>query len=570
MLNRRYLRAKVMQSLYALELSKNANYLIAKDKIIETFTPDWDEKSEADYKQLAYYQQEATQTFETHFQDPKQVLQQNLEEEIRKASLDAIHHYQNQLTRDKNFYAKNLLTQADKIYEIYLMILLFYVELSDLTRHDKESQGNRYQYMDNPLPASYFKLENNPLCQLLANHRILEAERAKRGINWGTRKDLLNEFYRKTLQRDQVYQEYAKNTTVDFEEHKEIIQYILKKMIFRKKTVNYFVVTEVLIRKEILKQWLSSQDIHALYTSFQEQLPNLCQVFVDHLEASDASGYLDKVQKLVKQKLALLYQELTRQEASGKPILKDEKDVSIQEEIGRNPEQLLAEYFFRKSLSGIVNAFSVFLEEEELNLAERQSQNLRAMNESLFQWLQALGIDQAEGDKVTLRIDVNRRRSVVNELFAEMDLQWAEDHKIVQSMVQNTIKAIETAEDKDFPLIPLSRNWEEDRIFYQDLYKKNIQNDERYEEIIAAKSRNWDLNRLALIDKVILKMAICEMIHFYSIPVKVSINEYIELSKMYSTSKSKQFINGLLDAISQELIDKRIIKKSGRGLMDNK
>ena len=116
----------------------------------------------------------------------------------------------------------------------------------------------------------------------------------------------------------------------------------------------------------------------------------------------------------------------------------------------------------------------------------------------------------------------------------------------------------------------LSKNWEEDCIFYQDLYRKNIEDAYKYEEIIAGKSQNWDLSRLALIDKVILKMAICEMINFYSIPVKVSINEYIELSKIYSTVKSKQFINGLLDAISQELLQKRVIKKSGRGLLDNK
>jgi N utilization substance protein B len=73
-----------------------------------------------------------------------------------------------------------------------------------------------------------------------------------------------------------------------------------------------------------------------------------------------------------------------------------------------------------------------------------------------------------------------------------------------------------------------------------------------------------------MIDKLIIKMAICEMLYFPSIPTKVSINEYIEISKTYSTPKSKQFVNGLLDAIAQELQQQGRIRKTGRGLMDNK
>jgi len=88
--------------------------------------------------------------------------------------------------------------------------------------------------------------------------------------------------------------------------------------------------------------------------------------------------------------------------------------------------------------------------------------------------------------------------------------------------------------------------------------------------MIAAKTKNWEVDRLANTDQIILKMAISEMMNFRNIPVKVTINEYIELSKNYSTPKSKQFVNGILDVISNELKETGQMKKSGRGLLDNK
>ena len=88
--------------------------------------------------------------------------------------------------------------------------------------------------------------------------------------------------------------------------------------------------------------------------------------------------------------------------------------------------------------------------------------------------------------------------------------------------------------------------------------------------MIAAKTKNWEVDRLAITDQIILKMAIAELLNFQSIPVKVTINEYIELSKNYSTPKSKQFVNGILDVISDDLKDSGKLKKSGRGLLDSK
>ena len=91
-----------------------------------------------------------------------------------------------------------------------------------------------------------------------------------------------------------------------------------------------------------------------------------------------------------------------------------------------------------------------------------------------------------------------------------------------------------------------------------------------FKQLIADNTRNWEVERLPLTDRVILEMAIAELICFPGIPVKVTINEYIELAKGYSTPKSRQFINGILDVIAKALQDTGAVKKSGRGLIDNK
>lgn len=149
------------------------------------------------------------------------------------------------------------------------------------------------------------------------------------------------------------------------------------------------------------------------------------------------------------------------------------------------------------------------------------------------------------------------------------DISWSEDKHILKSMIVKTFKNIEKDDTAINPIL-LSNNWEEDRDFFVKLFEITVNHDKEYEKLIADKSKNWDIDRIAIMDKILLKMALCEMIHFPSIPVKVSINEYIELSKNFSTPKSKKFVNGILDVLSEELKNRGIIKKSGRGLIDNK
>ncbi len=110
----------------------------------------------------------------------------------------------------------------------------------------------------------------------------------------------------------------------------------------------------------------------------------------------------------------------------------------------------------------------------------------------------------------------------------------------------------------------------EDLKFCEDLIKQTIENNDNYEEIIRNTVDNWDMERIALIDAIIIKMCITEFFHFQDIPTKVSINEAIDIAKDFSTKNSGKFVNGVLDAILEKLKKDKTITKTGKGLIGEK
>lgn len=162
-----------------------------------------------------------------------------------------------------------------------------------------------------------------------------------------------------------------------------------------------------------------------------------------------------------------------------------------------------------------------------------------------------------------------KNTEIIGGYMEQQDLFWSENKAILRSMVLKTIKVMVEGKN-DFELAELSYNWQEDKQFFETIFDQTVLEEENYEELIASKSKNWEFDRISETDKILLQMAIQEMINFPGIPLKVTINEYIEVSKKYSTPKSKQFINGVLDVIAIDLQKKGEIKKSGRGLIDNK
>lgn len=177
---------------------------------------------------------------------------------------------------------------------------------------------------------------------------------------------------------------------------------------------------------------------------------------------------------------------------------------------------------------------------------------------------------EADYEILTHIIKLIFKNELMIRYFEEKDFDRSGESAVIKSMLLKTLKNTFEDEFEKLTLVALSPDWPGDREFVEVLYDKTVEEEEEYKEMISARSKNWDVARIAAMDKVILMMALCEMVHCPSIPVKVTINEYIELSKTYSTPKSRQFVNGLLDKIAQDLMEKGVIRKTGRGLLDNK
>jgi N utilization substance protein B len=152
------------------------------------------------------------------------------------------------------------------------------------------------------------------------------------------------------------------------------------------------------------------------------------------------------------------------------------------------------------------------------------------------------------------------------QLLEEQSIYWNDEVELVISYIIQTLDSFEEEDPADKELLPLFRK-EEDREFAKELLRKTILTFDEYNDLIKEHSKNWDLERIAFMDIVIMKMAITEMVYFPSIPTKVSLDEYIEISKYYSTEKSNIFINGVLDKVIEQLRKENKIQKQGRGLI---
>jgi N utilization substance protein B len=395
MLNRRLLRIKVMQFIYAYKQAQHSDYQLSLDLIQNTFSPDLNSMQAPDHKRLEGNKQMASLLFEENAHTHKAVNDDEATTEVNKAATDAINFYFTQLTKDRAYLGKQMVADVEGIFDRYLWLLLLIVELADYAQREEEE---RMQRILKPLPAASRELKffRNQAVDLLRLSTELEKEAVRRGISWKSEADreFVRKIYREVIKADATYQAYQQLSSTEFEEDRKIVQHIVKSILFK----------------------------HDLASSF----------------------------------------------------------------------------------------------------------------------------------------------------FGEIDINWSENADILKGMVTRTVKSLEEGNPQSVQLLELSPNWEDDKEFMKDLFKHTLDNDDQYEQLISGKAKNWDIERLAMLDRIILKMAIAEMLHFPSIPVKVTINEYIELSKEYSTPKSKQFVNGILDATVAELTANNLLKKSGRGLIDNK
>jgi transcription antitermination protein NusB len=379
MLNRRSLRIKVMQSLFALQQCKDANYELCLEKINEMLSPDLNSMEVQNKAQLATQKKQALQLFKEAFANEETSIDDK-DAKIKKTVNDCLNFYSNQSRKDSTFFAKNLVSEVEKIYDRYIAVLSLAVEFLELAESDKK--------------VSHKNFANNRWINALRDSPEMKKELKKIGKHWSDKMDRVRVWFRDVVRQDTEY-------------------------------------------------------LH----------------------------YLDRKN----------------------PSLEDQKRF--------------ANHLFKKIILG---------------------------------------------------------KTVINEYFEEEVQRWAEDKEIVKGLVEKTVKSFDPETKTALTLHTLSVNWEDDKDFIEKLYDKGSQLDAKYKSLIANNTRNWEVDRLPLTDRIILEMAIAELIIFPNIPVKVSINEYIELAKNYSTPKSRQFINGILDVMSKELKSAGDVKKSGRGLIDNK
>ena len=141
---------------------------------------------------------------------------------------------------------------------------------------------------------------------------------------------------------------------------------------------------------------------------------------------------------------------------------------------------------------------------------------------------------------------------VLEQHLEEQYFNWSDDKKIALQMAQKTVQLLAVESPEDF-LLPVGQNPDELYEYANSLFRTTIKENDNLQQIIVSHMPKWEPNQVAMVDLIILKMGVCEFLHFLSIPSTVTINEYIELAKIYSTPQSKKFINGVLDAIQKDL-----------------
>jgi len=148
----------------------------------------------------------------------------------------------------------------------------------------------------------------------------------------------------------------------------------------------------------------------------------------------------------------------------------------------------------------------------------------------------------------------------------EQSIYWNDDMEYVQVMIEKTLKKFKPGSGVKFELMPLFKN-KDDEEFVKVLFRKAVLNTKKCSDLIDNNTTNWEVERIALMDILVMQLAITEILEFPEIPVKVTLNEYIEIAKYYCTSKSSTFVNGILDNIVREIREKGLFNKIGRGLL---
>ena len=256
---------------------------------------------------------------------------------------------------------------------------------------------------------------------------------------------------------------------------------------------------------------------------------------------------------------------IDHQKRSEKKYIKTQEDV--------NPNMRFVDNFLLQKLAEDT-ALKAELESHKIQYWEQDGEYVELIYQDLiksdlYESFMSNSKSSLEND-VAFVVEVFREIIVSNnklyDYFHDKNITWVDDFPVVNTFIVKLFKRITTKLKTEFFTPNLFKD-KEDEAFGFKLMKATRDNFEVYNAEIISKTKNWDKDRIAKIDFVLLQMAICEFQEFPSIPTKVTINEYIELAKEYSTPKSNVFINGVLDKIVKDYRNQKTLNKKGRGLM---
>ena len=258
-----------------------------------------------------------------------------------------------------------------------------------------------------------------------------------------------------------------------------------------------------------------------------------------------------------------------QKQAAKKLELSKKKHLATKEDLNPNTK-----FVYNRALAVLTESASLatYLDSHGLNNWDLDDEYVKIIwkeleDSDLYRRYMNIEEDSFQNDK-TFLIDFYKEviapSDKLAEYYEDTTISWVDDIPYVNTAVVKALNKLK--KDGPFFLGSLYKDVDDEK-FVSLLFKKAILHHTSYEEDIKEKTPNWETDRIADMDMILIKMAITEFLHFPSIPTRVTINEYIEIAKDYSTQKSSYFINGVLDKLSKEFIENKRIVKIGRGLL---
>lgn len=278
---------------------------------------------------------------------------------------------------------------------------------------------------------------------------------------------------------------------------------------------------------------------------------------------------IEKMSDLYFSILALLIE--LQKKANSKLELSQKKILATEADI--NPNRKFADNTVLEFISSNTMVNTV-IEKRKLNFWDLDFEYVDViykaiLESSLYKDYMAKGPSSLKEDKdflLDIYTEIIAPNDKLFDYFEDKQITWVDDLPVVNTAIIKAITKLKLTKPETF-LIPEIYKDEDDKVFAKELLYKTLLNTSAFKAEIAKKTTNWDADRLASLDGILLQMALCEFQKFPSIPVKVTMNEYLEIAKEYSTPKSSIFINGILDKIVKEYKENNLHNKIGRGLM---